>query len=68
MFVRGIGETKGEKGPDSTESESPIHGLRERGRGQAVVKATYTGLFGVYNVEVVHIIQNVASYDLVSSS
>lgn len=63
MLVRRIGETKGEKGPDSTESESPIHVLRERGRGQVVVKATYTGLFRVYNVEVVNIIQNMASYD-----
>lgn len=33
MAGRGTGETKGEKGPDSAESESRSHGLTGEGEG-----------------------------------
>lgn len=42
VLGRGTEETKGEKGPDSAESYSPIHGFQERGRGRVV--GLYTGL------------------------
>lgn len=49
MVRRGTRETKGEKKPDSAESESSIHGLQERGEGASCMDGCRLGLVR-YNI------------------
>lgn len=62
MVNRGTRETRGEKGPDSAESESRIHGLVE-GEG-ASSSDGYLHRLAQYMGAVTSMLPNVAKYDM----